>query len=345
MFSTTELEKKDAPDGGRGMMISPESCHVASAESTTQRSPTVLEHIQTASQWAASKEWFEEEISRHNFSESQIRVLLELSRHSYGCCKPTAIYPSLGSLAAAAGVDASNFTRVLDSLYPWNLKKCPQGIGVILPKSNDQGYEFALQPHAKLWRNITGLRSRAEYEANREVCRRFAFNADKYQWLIPPEKSLLEAASSIPARQFDESPETGGQTGLPLSRQNDESVDPGKAERTAFSRQIDERQLAATSFNKSTDIKLAAASLEITPENALAWLLSADTAGEWNQRGVEIFKAEWMKLLTKDPAFVLAELRPSLLRSLSSKNPARKPIAWMAQKARAFGKFDLPSSP
>jgi hypothetical protein len=337
-----EPQREEAPPRAP-ILTTPEPYKGAGQNSSLQRSLTALEQIETAGRWAKRKEWFEGDLARHKFNISQLRLLLELGRHSYGRCQATAIYSTLGRLSVAAGLDIDNLARVIDTLLPEDSEH-PKGIGVVLQKRNEHGYEFQIQSEASLWRNIRDLRTRPEYEANQEENQQFASNAERHIWLLPPEKGLLEAAAEITIPQLEGLRRSNGQPGFRAAPQFEGSTHPGKAEHPAQIPQFEGSQLAATGSNKSNDLKLAAVSGEEAVEAALKWLTETDRASELKQRGAALFAAEWFKLCSKEPDYVLSDLRPSLLRRMKSVS-VPKPIAWMAQKARANGKFDLRSSP
>lgn len=96
--------------------------------------------------------------------------------------------------------------------------------------------------------------------------------------------------------------------------------------------EIQKTQLAATD---SLELK----SVAVSTEAALDWLQKIDADGELKKPGAGLFANEWFKLCQKDPAFVLGDLRSALMRR-RARQTVKYPIAWMAAKARAQGKFD-----
>ena len=363
----TEPERKDAPAGAPRILLTPPPYEAAPENSRGSiPGPESIEELLAGSaKWVRLIRRFIEVIAQIDLEKLELRILLVILRESwFHRSKFVWLHQDL-ILPSLAGIHSQNIGRPLGKLMGYKILEAR-------PRQNGaEGFEYRLNPDVKGWfvrrnRSIPRARKTAKY-IRRTLGQMDLFVDQRELDQMLEQLSFDEALEGDqPARQSltaserrpvqtdgqDADPLTVSETSSQLSLIESEvagalesasAMNQGSGARQSLT-VSDCAQLATTSFNKSTDLKLAAASVEVTAEAALEWLTTVDRAGELKQRGAALFAAEWFKLCSAEPDYVLGDLRPALLRRMKTK-PVLKPIAWMAQKARANGKFDLQSSP
>lgn len=204
-----------------------------------------LERESAQLRWRSLAEQFRNDLSRHDLAGAEIRLLEALCKHSHLLYRPTARYARLNQLAKAAGIDASNISRVFEGLLcSTEIHKREQSKQIVIEvKGEDaRAIEFKLQTDCALWRNVKELSTRESYDSNERDIRSFSFESNKYMFLPglePPKESIAEAAADCAREQM-------------LTRQNDESRTAELALDPKRLRQNDEVALMSTNATNAT---------------------------------------------------------------------------------------------